>query len=201
MTFMIGSSSTGRALRTPSLKAAAPANSERDRARLGVALRSVEHRHFDVDDGIARDHAGGHLLTDALIDGRDSLRRHAPARDGVDELVAMARGQRLEPQRHLRLLVAAAELTARTCHPARQPCESSRGRRPAAGRLRNDAELAYSRSTTISRCSSPMPRRGSSGPTRRRHGRATSGPRGRAWRARRSAEQDPPPCGARWPPR
>ncbi len=32
-------------------------------------MRSAEHRDLDVDHGVTGDHAGRHLLADALIDG------------------------------------------------------------------------------------------------------------------------------------
>src|SRR5688572_18718881 len=83
---------------------------ERGRARFEAAVRAAEQRDFDVRDGIARDDAGGHLPAHAFVYGRDGLGGKCAARDRVDELVAVALRQWLEPQRNLCILVAAADL-------------------------------------------------------------------------------------------
>jgi len=71
-------------------------------------MLAVEHRDFDVDDGVTGDYAGGHLLTNALVDGRNQLGRKRPVPDAIDEFVTVTGRQRLEPELDLGELLASS---------------------------------------------------------------------------------------------
>src|SRR5690606_31899511 len=64
----------------------------------------------DVDDGVASHHACRQGFLDALVHRRDVFARHHTALDGVDELVAAARRQRLELEHDVTVLAATARL-------------------------------------------------------------------------------------------
>src|SRR4051794_3170668 len=66
---------------------------EGDLGRVRVVVLPVDERHADVDDGVARAHAVGERLLDALLDGGDELDRHRAAADLRDEVEALAGGR------------------------------------------------------------------------------------------------------------
>src|SRR3954452_25425179 len=68
---------------------------EGDLRRVRVVVLAVDERHSDVDDRVARAHAVGERLLDALLDRRDELDRHRAAADLRDEVEALA-GRRLD---------------------------------------------------------------------------------------------------------
>src|SRR4051794_18088220 len=63
---------------------------EGDLRRVRVVVLAVDERHSDVDDRVARAHAVGERLLDALLDRRDELDRHRAAADLRDEVEALA---------------------------------------------------------------------------------------------------------------
>ena len=115
--------------------------------------------HLDVDHGVAGQHAGGHGLLDALVDRRDVVARDGAAHDAALELVAAARLVGLEVDHDVAVLAAPAGLAHEpAARPSRRACGWSRGRRPAGcPTLASTLNSRSSRSTMISRCSSPMP--------------------------------------------
>src|SRR3954470_13203196 len=68
---------------------------EGDLRRVRLVVLAVDERHADVDDRVARAHAVGERLLDALLDGGDELGRHGAAADLRDEVEALA-GRRLD---------------------------------------------------------------------------------------------------------
>src|SRR3954470_10331010 len=66
---------------------------EGDLGRVRVVVLPVDERHADVDDGVARAHAVGERLLDALLDGGDELDRHRAAADLRDEVEPLAGGR------------------------------------------------------------------------------------------------------------
>src|SRR4051812_28873440 len=63
---------------------------EGDLRGVRVMVLAVDERHADVDDRVARAHAVGERLLDALLDRRDELDRHRAAADLRDEVEALA---------------------------------------------------------------------------------------------------------------
>src|SRR4051812_14465299 len=82
---------------------------EGDLRRVRLVVLAVDERHADVDDGVARAHAVGERLLDALLDGRDELDRHGAAADLRDEVEALA-GSRLDVDVDDPVLARAARL-------------------------------------------------------------------------------------------
>ena len=122
---------------------------------------AVEQRHLDVDQRVAGQHAELHGLLAAGVDRRDVLPRDAATGDLVLELVAaVAVAARAARCRSAPWRTGPTHRSA-SCgcsRPSRPSCGSSRGRRPAAcrrwPRRWNSRRI---RSTSTSRCSSPMP--------------------------------------------
>src|SRR5580704_14990382 len=92
------------------LEAHRPRDLERHLVRVDIVVRAVECGHFHIDDGIAGNHAGLYGLLNALVHRRDELARYRAADDAVDELIALARRQRLELEPDVAVLAAAAGL-------------------------------------------------------------------------------------------
>ena len=109
-TAMIGSRSTGLALRRASLKAIDAGDLERHLGGVDVVVLAVGEHDPDVDRRVAGEHARVDRLLDAGVDGGDVLLRDAPAGDLVDELVAAAGARRLEVDRDLGVLARATGL-------------------------------------------------------------------------------------------
>src|SRR3954471_20569006 len=82
---------------------------EGDLRRVRLMVLAVDERHADVDDRVARAHAVGERLLDALLDGRDELDRHGPAADLRDEVEALT-GRRLDVDVDDAVLAGAAGL-------------------------------------------------------------------------------------------
>src|SRR3954453_5908275 len=82
---------------------------EGDLRRVRLVVLAVDERHADVDDRVARAHAVGERLLDALLDGGDELGRHGAAADLRDEVEALA-GRRLDVDVDDAVLARAARL-------------------------------------------------------------------------------------------
>ena len=78
------------------LEAHRPCDLERELGGVDVVVGTVEQCHSNVLDGVAGQHAKLHSVLDARIHRRDVLLGDAATGDGVDELVARPRGQRLD---------------------------------------------------------------------------------------------------------
>ena len=55
-----------------------------------LVIRTVIQSNLDIDNGIARKHAGLHGTLDALVDGADELFGDGTTNNCVDELVALS---------------------------------------------------------------------------------------------------------------
>ena len=109
-TDMIGSRSTGLALRRASLKAIDAGDLERHLRGVDVVVLAVGEDGPHVDGRVAGEHARVERLLDAGVDRGDVLLRDAAAGDLVDELVAAAGAGGLEVDRDLGVLARAAGL-------------------------------------------------------------------------------------------
>src|SRR6185503_6620748 len=83
---------------------------ERALARVDLVVRPVDELDRDVDDRIAREHAGFHCLLYSRVDRRDVLLRDLAAGDLVAELVALAGLLRAQVDDDVRVLARAAGL-------------------------------------------------------------------------------------------
>ncbi len=106
-------------------------------------VRAVDERRLQVDHRVAGEHALGHRLAQALLDGRDVLLRHHAADDLVAELEAGAHLGRGELDDDVPVLAVAAGLALELVVDARRPGESSRDTARAGVAVRDRcAELA-----------------------------------------------------------
>ena len=118
---MIGSSSTGLALRAASLNAIEPATLNAiSEESTSCAEPSVSTARTSTV-GIAREHAGVERRLDALVDRGDELTRDAAAGDLVDELVAAAGTGRLEVDDDVRELARTTGLLDVAVHDVLRP--------------------------------------------------------------------------------
>ena len=103
---MIGSSSTGLALRAASLNAIEPAILNAISRGVDVVVRAVGEDGPDVDERVAGEHAAVERLLDAGVDRGDVLPGDHAAGDLVDELVAAAGAGGLEADDDVAVLAA-----------------------------------------------------------------------------------------------
>jgi hypothetical protein len=80
-TAIIGSRSTGSALRTASLKRHRAGDLERHLRGVDVVVGTVDEGRLDTDDRVAGEGAVLHGVLDAVVDRRDVLARDATAGD------------------------------------------------------------------------------------------------------------------------
>jgi len=119
---------------------------------------AVDQRNFHVDHRITSENAVLQRFLHALLDRGDVLARHPATLDGVDELVALAVGLRLELEPDVAVLPAAARLLDELALGLERLLEGL-----AIGDLRLadgglDANSRFMRSTMIRGAARPCPK-------------------------------------------